>query len=167
MRVVQQVGSDAFLEKAALLQPGAQLGEIAVEIQDGFRPAPVKPGAGDEKQQLEPVRIGRIGNFLAVEFDLMNGRLDQVGGDALAGQFFERRQDEVLDGLRVCGGHILQTAEEEGVAVVGVETAGVGQRGAQFGFHQRLAQRRSLVAEKDLLKQGEHQHLERVLDVSQ
>ena len=128
MRVLQQPRPDALFEKGPLAQPRAQFFEIAVEVQNGFRTAPVKPGAGEEEQQFESVGIGRVGDFLAVKFDLMDGRFDQVGVDALVGQPFEGRHDEGFDGVRVFGGHILEPAEKQGVAVVGVETAGVGQR---------------------------------------
>ena len=58
----------------------------------------------------------------------MNGGLDQFGVDAFVGQPFEGRHDDVFNGVRVFGGHILETAEKERIAVVRVESAGVGER---------------------------------------
>ena len=59
----------------------------------------MQPGAGKGHQQFNPIWIRRVGYLFAVEFDLVNGRINQLFVNALIDEIGQRFKYKGLDFL--------------------------------------------------------------------
>ncbi len=125
----------------------------------------MEPAAWKRQQQFNAVWIRRIGDLLAMKFNLMNGGIDQLFFNAVIGKVGQHVKNNGFNLVGRCLFDIFQPADKQRVPVVGVEAAAIAQGAAQPGVDQRFAQGRRRIAQQDLLQQCQGQNFKRVLDI--
>ena len=153
VRVVQQPFAQQAPEQVRLLRPPRAAGlEMRAEAQEAQRILAVEP-ASDHPEQGVQREQGL--HFEIFEGGLAEGGLHQLGTDAGVG---DALQGAVYQLAELAGAVTLAAAQadQEGGLAAHRRAAGVGEVGAQPGLHDRLAQRRRLVAGQDQ-RQNAHQ----------
>ena len=90
--IVEKIEFDPLFKQRGLTQFLSQAFEVMVKFQYLFRSAAMQPAAAKREQQFDAVRIGGVGYLLAVEFDLVNGRINQLFVNALIDQIGQNVQ---------------------------------------------------------------------------
>ena len=141
MRVLEEMARQQALEKPAALEPAPDIGQIGIELQHAQRVPAVDPGAADGEQQPDAVRVWRVGDLAAVEFQLVDGGFDELPVDPVGRQAAEACRIRFARRPPRRPRHVLQPRREMGVPVVGIVPAAVGQGRSQPGVDQGFAQR--------------------------
>ena len=84
MGIVQEETAYFFFQKRALVQFCHEPVQIVVNIDTGHGVSAVDHGPGKGEQHFNAEGVGGVGDLLAVKFDLVDGRIDELPVDTVA-----------------------------------------------------------------------------------
>jgi len=127
MRVFQQIPADTFFKKGSGLDFRPYLRQVLVQFQNTLGLPAVQPGRAGAHKQSQSLRVGRIANLFPMEFQLVDGGVNEGPLDPVFHQIGEYRKDNLFNRVRILRPDIFEADVKHRVAVVRVKAGIVAQ----------------------------------------
>ena len=160
VRVFQEPAPDHFLEESGLLfQAAPDTLDEGVELQGNQGIPVVEPGMEGAAHKGDPVGVAAADDLLAVEFHLVQGRLDEVPFESLPRQTLQSFKDQILNGPGLFGVRAAKSHGKDDLPQIGLEPRNGREVFTQARVDEGLAKGACCRADQGVGGNAEQQHL--------